>query len=235
MKVWEASIDMVDYLLDVGFMNGGVLEGEDAEEILGEDIAESANTCFQVSRGEGVGGGGERRKENLSKRPEGQMRVLELGCGHGFPGIIAMRHGCHVCFSDYNREVLVHATMPNVRINVPLSLWHLGEFFCGDWNALSPLLEVDSHGGKFDLILTAETLYNVEVTQKVLDMILRHLAPEGRAIVASKRFYFGTGGSTAHFRAQVAAEGRLCCRDVKVFDTGRGNIREVMEVTWHKQ
>jgi hypothetical protein len=33
--------------------------------------------------------------------------ALELGCGHGFPGIIALLKGCYpVVFTDYNSNVL---------------------------------------------------------------------------------------------------------------------------------
>lgn len=63
-------------------------------------------------------------------------------------------------------------------------------------------------------------------------MVLKHLAPGGQALVASKRFYFGTGGSTQHFRDAAAATGRLLCSDAAVIDTGKGNIREVLRVTW---
>lgn len=63
-------------------------------------------------------------------------------------------------------------------------------------------------------------------------MILQHLALTGQALVASKRFYFGTGGSTQHFRELVATDGRLVCADVHVVDTGKGNIREILKVSW---
>ncbi len=32
--------------------------------------------------------------------------VLELGCGHGLPGIVAMSRGCsQAVFTDYNEDV----------------------------------------------------------------------------------------------------------------------------------
>ena len=33
------------------------------------------------------------------------QRVLELGCGHGLPGVVALLRGAHVDFIDYNIEV----------------------------------------------------------------------------------------------------------------------------------
>jgi 16S rRNA G1207 methylase RsmC len=31
--------------------------------------------------------------------------VLDLGCGHGLPGLVALQRGAAVDFLDYNREV----------------------------------------------------------------------------------------------------------------------------------
>ncbi|CAM9221117.1 unnamed protein product [Discosporangium mesarthrocarpum] len=222
MKVWEASIDLLEYLVDRRPWALGNGLGAPSTE---GSIQDSSELQGQV--------------QDLPETPENGMTVLELGCGHGLPGIMALQNGCRVCFSDYNREVLVHATMANVRAQVPNSLWDRATYYCGDWGDLSRLLEEPPHDGKFDLILTAETLYTTSVAEKihepclqVLSMILRHLAPRGLAIVASKRFYFGTGGSTAHFRGLAAADGRLRCEDVSTSDTGQGNIREVIEVQW---
>lgn len=46
-------------------------------------------------------------------------RVLELGCGHGLPGIVCLAKGAEVVFQDYNEQVLQVATMNNVEINLP--------------------------------------------------------------------------------------------------------------------
>ncbi|KAH7832022.1 putative histidine protein methyltransferase [Monocercomonoides exilis] len=45
--------------------------------------------------------------------------VLEIGCGHGLPGITALLQGASsVTFQDYNEEVLRLATVPNIILNV---------------------------------------------------------------------------------------------------------------------
>eukprot|EP00850_Spirogloea_muscicola_P000972 SM000003S11217 [mRNA] locus=s3:1644579:1647510:+ [translate_table: standard] len=45
--------------------------------------------------------------------------VLELGCGHGLPGILACTKGAAVVhFQDFNEEVLLHLTIPNVHVNM---------------------------------------------------------------------------------------------------------------------
>ena len=38
-------------------------------------------------------------------------RVMEIGCGQGLPGVMALKAGAkHVIFQDYNDEVLTNAT-----------------------------------------------------------------------------------------------------------------------------
>lgn len=49
--------------------------------------------------------------------------------------------GLRVCFSDFNREVIEQVTIPNVKLNVEERYWPLAEYYSGDWNSLSPLLE----------------------------------------------------------------------------------------------
>lgn len=45
-------------------------------------------------------------------------RVLELGCGQGLPGIACLINGAaHVCFHDYNQEVIQNATKPVCELN----------------------------------------------------------------------------------------------------------------------
>jgi predicted nicotinamide N-methyase len=47
-----------------------------------------------------------------------RLRVLELGCGHGLPGVLCLLAGSEVHFQDYNREVLTSLTAPNVAANL---------------------------------------------------------------------------------------------------------------------
>ncbi|RKO97259.1 hypothetical protein CXG81DRAFT_19545 [Caulochytrium protostelioides] len=51
--------------------------------------------------------------------PRSRVRVLELGCGSGVPGLVALRSGvADVDFQDYNRMVLELVTLPNVLANL---------------------------------------------------------------------------------------------------------------------
>ena len=93
--------------------------------------------------------------------------VLELGCGHGLPGIFILKQAiaksrdkavdCFVTFSDYNKFVIRDVTIPNVAINIRDSclvklnsingrnqicslLYDNVAFGAGDWLAMSDIL-----------------------------------------------------------------------------------------------
>lgn len=64
-------------------------------------------------------------------------RVIELGCGHGFPGIAALQLGYqHVMFSDLNSEVIDGVTWPNIYLNCQSAISR-ASCYSGDWEALS--------------------------------------------------------------------------------------------------
>ena len=72
------------------------------------------------------------------------------------------------------------------------------EFLYGDWGQVSK--ELSERGMKFDLILSAETLYSEANYEKLYDTfhsLLRH--PLGEVLIATKSHYFGVGGGTWSF------------------------------------
>jgi hypothetical protein len=101
--------------------------------------------------------------ELTAKRQSGAMArpsVIELGCGHGLPGLAALAKGCSpVLFSDFNEEVQQHCrfpyeclkldilsyqvlrevTWPNILRNASIGLGDLRSALCiaGDWARLS--------------------------------------------------------------------------------------------------
>lgn len=99
---------------------------------------------------------------------------------------------------------------------------------------------------QMDWIAAAETLYTVEAAKETAILISRLLRPEtGQAWVASKRYYFGVGGGVDAFR--LAAESlkvrpssdggtkyALNVETVKVYDSGKANIRELLRVRLKK-
>lgn len=89
-------------------------------------------------------------------------RVLELGCGHGLPGVYACLKGASlVHFQDFNVEVLRSLTIPNVSANLDMARSrqnHGSEsgqtptkakqlspdvhFYSGDWEDMTNLLSI---------------------------------------------------------------------------------------------
>jgi hypothetical protein len=61
-------------------------------------------------------------------------------------------------------------------------------------------------------------------------MVLRHLAPGGVALVASKRFYFGVGGGTYTLQSLVQQDGTLSYDVLEVYEDGLSNIREIIRL-----
>ena len=111
-------------------------------------------------------------------------RVLDLGCGHGDLGCWLAR-GWFCDFQDYNRSVLETVTIPRVRA-VPGSAASCSRFFAGDWGALRER-PPSWKGAQYDIVLTSETLYNVDSTANLLSLIRDRLRfPSGVAYVASK-------------------------------------------------
>ena len=180
-------------------------------------------------------------------------RVLEAGCGAGLPGVLALRRGCaSLVLQDFNSEVLRTTTMATLRRN---GGWEAAErgavrFVSGDWASVSAKL-TDEHiarrrehrrraleGDKaaaatdvgFDLILTSDTIYSPAATPALWSLIRAQLRPNGVALVAAKSYYFGVGGSTADFCALVASDARFVCEAIRVFEDGKSNRREVLEV-----
>ncbi|XP_016987686.1 histidine protein methyltransferase 1 homolog [Drosophila rhopaloa] len=136
-------------------------------------------------------------------------RILDLGCGSGLLGIYAMKKGARVDFQDYNKDVLEYITYPNILLNADESLTEDEKLefldnhttlYAGDWSHFAHLTkEVE----KYDLILTSETIYNIENQQKLLETLADRLKPDGIALVAAKSHYFGVGGGLEQFSEKI--------------------------------
>ncbi|KAI2509988.1 methyltransferase [Fragilaria crotonensis] len=181
--------------------------------------------------------------------------ALEIGCGHGLPGCLLLRLGIQsgsptkVLFADLNDFVLTGVTIPNVILNTKgFPLDHVANSVvlgAGDWLEMSRRLAQGNHeipqlpsGGRFHLVLAAETTYTTESSEDTATLLAKHVAIDGMGLVATKRYYFGCGGGSDALRdslsaQQVIIEGRsyiLQASTVEVFDCGSGNIRELLKV-----
>ncbi|CAA0816366.1 Putative methyltransferase family protein [Striga hermonthica] len=159
-------------------------------------------------------------------------RVLELGCGHGLPGIFACLQGSTaVHFQDFNVEVLKCLTIPNVNANLekcsPEDRTNVEtRFFSGDWAEV----ELDRAAG-YDVILMAETVYSVPALPNLYKLIKSCLScPGGVVYFAAKKYYFGVGGGSRRFLSIIEKDGVLASSLVAEVADGSSNLREVWKL-----
>jgi hypothetical protein len=74
---------------------------------------------------------------------------------------------------------------------------------------IAALLYRDNEAKKYDLILTSETIYNVDNQAKLIAIFKHCLKRDGgaRVLVAAKSVYFGVGGGLQEFRRRMEADG----------------------------
>lgn len=184
-------------------------------------------------------------------------RILELGCGHGLPGIFACIEGAGaIHFQDFNAEVLRCLTIPNINANLskdsqPLNMAELNNgaevrFFAGDWSEVHQLLplvrdnerDVESYSDQdpafgYDIILMAETVYSIATLQSLYELIKKCMnRPHGVVYMAAKKYYFGVGGGTRRFLSVVEKDGILSANLVAEVADGSSNLREVWKLSF---
>ena len=187
-------------------------------------------------------------------------RVLDLGCGTGMLGVAALQGGAsRVIFQDLNEPVLARVTLPNVALNLGGEGFARCCAVAATWGDLAAAAAAEAgpageegatpastsaaaaadlaahgaawlHGG-VDVILASEVLYNVEQYENLVSLLASTLkSPGGRAIIGTKRHYFGVGGGTVGFSAAAAARG-LRVETLSSTTDGKSNVRDVLVVT----
>ncbi len=178
---------------------------------------------------------------------------LELGCGQGFPGIICLKLGAQkILFSDLNEEVLLHTLWPNIMLNCESghkeTISNANDrikCIAGDWNDLSLALNnrvYDDLPDKFDVIISAETLYSIESCHSLFQMVTKHLSLTGKCYIATKRYYFGVGGGSNELISLILSYNEtkmkssdnisLVYKIVKTIDDGLSTIREIIRLNY---
>jgi len=99
-------------------------------------------------------------------------------------------------------------------------------------------LKTQQPPGRFDLLLTAETIYSPASILNLWSLVRDLLEPErGVALIAAKTYYFGVGGSVAQLKALIEsdesgkAQGlRYSAWTVAQLADGKSNLREIVRV-----
>ncbi|VDL99574.1 unnamed protein product [Schistocephalus solidus] len=149
-------------------------------------------------------------------------RVLDLGCGAGLLGLYALEKGAScVVFQDYNELILRAWTISNVSIATGVSRTESVSFYSGDWHDLSRLWRT-LPDLRFDLILTAETIYRPELYTKLHEVLDVALArnPDSSIIMANKLSYYGIGGNIYDFVKFVEERGAFSLSMKQLTDSG---------------
>ncbi|XP_026559210.1 histidine protein methyltransferase 1 homolog [Pseudonaja textilis] len=184
-----------------------------------------------------------------------QKSVLDLGCGVGLLGIVALKGNAkEVHFQDYNSSVIEEITMPNILANFSPqddsgeedTKLHLNQsrkkdftqdflpkckFFSGEWSEFSHfILNNTKPVVKYDLILTSETIYNPNYYEAFHDALSSLLSRKGTIFLASKAHYFGCGGGVHLFTSFIEKKNVFKSQVVKVIE--KGLKRFIIELTF---
>lgn len=100
-----------------------------------------------------------------------KLRALEIGCGVGLPGIVALSLGCHVIFSDYDATAVEFAAR-----NATANGFTDFETLPLDWR-VPPNLQVP-------LILAADVIYEERNIEPLIAFIQAVLAPDGICLLS---------------------------------------------------
>ncbi len=102
-----------------------------------------------------------------------RTRTLELGCGLGLPGLVAVREGLSVEFTDYDRAPLAFVERSVASNHFDPNLATLDVL---DWGHPTK--------GRFDLILGADITYERRLVPLVASVVAAKLEPDGVALVS---------------------------------------------------
>jgi SAM-dependent methyltransferase len=132
------------------------------------------------------------------KWPEGaggqQLEVLEIGCGLGLAGLVALARGLRVQFSDYDRTPLEFVARSVVENGFDESRYRVRLL---DWRNLP--------AERFPVILGADVTYEARLVPLVASVLAEMLAPDGVGLIASPYRVADRG-----FPAAVASLGLTC-------------------------
>ena len=105
-------------------------------------------------------------KSLVKQPPRPGTRTLEIGCGLGLPGVVALSLGCEVTFSDYDACALRFAA-ENARIN--------------GFNNFQTLQLDWRHPGdlRFPFVLAADLIYEVRNVEPLVQFIKKVLTDDG--------------------------------------------------------
>ncbi len=114
-------------------------------------------------------------REPWPKGPDGSLpTALEIGCGLGLPGVVALSCGLRVIFSDYDATALKFAA-DNARMNGHTKF----DVLQLDWRNPPADLRVP-------IIIGSDLIYEMRSAAPLAAMIKKILAPDGYGLIAGQ-------------------------------------------------
>jgi predicted nicotinamide N-methyase len=102
------------------------------------------------------------------------LRALEVGCGLGLPGVVALSRGLHVTFSDYDATALRFAA-DNARANG-----------FEDFGLLQMDWRYPPDGVQFPVIMASDLIYEMRNVVPLVALVRKLLAPGGLCLLTDQ-------------------------------------------------
>ncbi|XP_030846517.1 histidine protein methyltransferase 1 homolog [Strongylocentrotus purpuratus] len=190
LKVWECSLDLVQYLQDL------------------DPISFSGQTILELGCGAGLPGIYTLMKGATVHFQDYNEEVLELLT---IPNVQlntipeVYKEKCHFLAGDWS---LVQDLLMQEGTGIfSLVLLFLISCMCITCS-------------RYDVILTSETIYSLDSQPRLYNIIRSLLKPNGKVFLAAKTHYFGVGGGTRQFEDFVREKGEFEIESIKVISQG---------------
>ncbi|KAL0571240.1 large subunit of alpha-aminoadipate reductase, partial [Marasmius crinis-equi] len=257
LKTWECSLDVVDYLDKLKETDSLRLEGKRVLEIGCGTAIPSLHLLSELFSGPAHDKGTEIHLQDYN------VSALELVT---FPNTVlawymspaseAFRNSQPALMEGETDGNVFPPPDPTVSAEISITeelktafLSSLRErhislrFFSGSWSTF----DVDKTGGKYDLVLTSETVYRMESVPSLIDVIYHACEGQGGldslkisdnpsylCLVAAKVFYFGVGGGVSEFIEAVRSREKLnrTPNIETVWEQSVGVGRKILRLLW---
>ncbi|XP_072884429.1 histidine protein methyltransferase 1 homolog [Hemitrygon akajei] len=191
LKVWECTVDLVEYLDNVELQGQRVLDLGCGAGLLGIAALSKGAACVHF--------------QDYNSEVLEQFTIPNVALvGQSLPGL----------------ELRENVEPPGKRSRTeghPLSRCR---FFSGPWSLFAHVHSDPGASFKYDVILSSETLYNPHSYPSLHHALSSLLSDQGTVYLATKAHYFGVGGGIHLFRNFVKEKNTFDFKTVKVIDDG---------------